>query len=137
MKKASILLAAALAVGTTAMMSPAVEAGAAVDPRTYLATLQFDGKDWMDTGEQNFPQPFRFQSYDTNIEHNKENMVRFKIGSNVIGTGSTGWANRGPNDQRPAVYFHFLNYGGSGIYQYFLYYPDNHHVDEPPAHLGK
>lgn len=130
MKKVSILFAALLAVGTTAMVSPTVEAGAAVDPRTYLATLQFDGKDWLDSGEQNFPQPFRFQSYDTNIEHNKENMVRFKIGNSVTGTGSTGWANRGPNDQRPAVYFHFLTYGGYDIYQYWLYYADNDYIND-------
>lgn len=72
----------------------------------FLATLQFDGTDWLDSGEQNFPQAFKFQSYDENIEHNKENLIRFKIGESIFGTSSTGWENRGSNDQRPAVYFH-------------------------------
>jgi len=90
----------------------------------------FDGKDNFDTGEQNFPQSYRFTPYDSNIEHNKENLVRFKIGSNITGTGSTGWANRGPNDQRPAVYFHLVNYGGYDVYQYWLYYADNDYIND-------
>lgn len=94
-------------------------------PADYLATLQFDGTDWWDSGEQNFPQPYRFSPYDSNVEHNKENLVRFKIGANVSGTGSTGWSNRGPNDQRPAVYFHYVNSGGYDVYQYWIYYADN------------
>ncbi|MEH6891712.1 hypothetical protein V7024_18890 [Bacillus sp. JJ864] len=52
---------------------------AAPNPAAYLATLQFDGTDWMDTGEKNFPHAFRFQSYDNDIEHNKENEIRFKL----------------------------------------------------------
>jgi hypothetical protein len=33
-----------------------------IDPLKYLGTLQFDGKDYLDTGEQNFPQPFVFNT---------------------------------------------------------------------------
>lgn len=111
---------------TTLLLAlPAGAAMALPAPADYLATLQFDGKDWFDSGEQNFPQPYRFTPYDNDVEHNKENLVRFKIGTGVTGTGSTGWANRGPNDQRPAVYFHHVNSGGYDVYQYWLYYADN------------
>ncbi|ARU63636.1 hypothetical protein CBW65_23420 [Tumebacillus avium] len=126
MKTFMKLLTATLAVSA---VLPAAAAGATA-PATYLATLQFDGKDNFDSGEQNFPQPFRFTGYDTNIEHNKENLVRFKIGSSIYGTGSTGWANRGPNDQRPAVYFHFVRSGGYDVYQYWLYYADNDYIND-------
>jgi hypothetical protein len=122
--------AAALAAALAASLIPAAAAQAAGAPSAYLATLQFDGKDNFDSGEQNFPQPFRFQSYDTNIEHNKENLVRFKIGANVTGTGSTGWASRGPNDQRPAVYFHRVLSGGYEVYEYWLYYADNDYIND-------
>ncbi|KEK25024.1 NPP1 family protein [Bacillus gaemokensis] len=100
-------------------------AEASHQPADYLATLQFDGIDWFDSGEQNFPQAFEFQSYDKDIEHNKENLIRFKIGNSISGTGSTGWVNRGPNDQRPAVYFHMIKKGEYDVYQYWLYYADN------------
>lgn len=98
---------------------------AAPNPAAYLATLQFDGTDWMDTGEKNFPHAFRFQSYDNDIEHNKENEIRFKIGNAVTGIGSTGLTNRGPNQQQPAVYFHIAKKGEYEIYEYWLYYADN------------
>lgn len=98
---------------------------AAPNPSAYLATLQFDGTDWMDTGEKNFPHAFRFQSYDNDIEHNKENEIRFKIGNAVTGIGSTGLTNRGPNNQQPAVYFHIAKKGEYEIYEYWLYYADN------------
>ncbi|MEH7464778.1 hypothetical protein V7166_22850 [Bacillus thuringiensis] len=62
---------------------------AASNPAAYLATLQFDGTDWMDTGGD-FPHAFRFQSYDNDIEHNKENEIRFKLGNAVTGIGLTG-----------------------------------------------
>lgn len=100
------------------------------EPSKFLPTLQFDGTDWADLGEQNFPQAFRFQSYDENIEHNKENLIRFKIGESVSGIGSTGWQNRGPNDQRPAVYFHSVTKGGYEIYEYWLYYADNDWIND-------
>ncbi|MDO8331615.1 MAG: NPP1 family protein [Fluviicoccus sp.] len=117
----SILASLALAAGL--LSAPA--AHALYNPADLLATLQFDGTDWFDTGEQNFPQAYRFTPYDADVEHNKENLIRFKIGGSVTGTGSTGWANRGPNDQRPAVYFHFVQSGGYDVYQYWLYYADN------------
>jgi hypothetical protein len=94
-------------------------------PSEFLATLQFDGTDWLDSGEQTFPQAFNFQSYDENIEHNKENVVEFQIGKSIVGTGSTGLESRGPNDQRPAVYFHRATKGEYDVYQYWLYYADN------------
>ncbi|KEK20760.1 NPP1 family protein [Bacillus gaemokensis] len=103
---------------------------ASQDPTKFLPTLQFDGTDWSDSGEQNFPQAFRFQSYDDNIEHNKENLIRFKIGESVSGIGSTGWQNRGPNDQRPAVYFHSVTKGNYEVYEYWLYYADNDWIND-------
>lgn len=95
--------------GFFGILSSNVEA--APNPSAYLATLQFDGTDWRDTGEKNSPHAFRFQSYDNNIEHNKENEIRFKIGNGVIGIGSTGLTNRGLNNQQPAVYFHIAKKG--------------------------
>jgi len=125
------LLTGLLAAGALTLLAvPTNTAQAVIDPSQFLATLMFDGKDWLDSGEQNFPQAYRFTPYDGNIEHNKENLVRFKIGSNVTGTGSTGWTNRGPNDQRPAVYFHSVNYGGYTVYQYWLYYADNDYIND-------
>lgn len=104
----------------------------AIDPYSYLATLRFDGTDWWDTGEQNFPQTFVFNtSQDGNedgvvdTDDALENLVRFKIGNNIYGTGRTGLANRGPNDQRPAVYFHIASCGSYTVYEYWLYYADN------------
>lgn len=96
-----------------------------LDPKIFLPTLQFDGTDWFDSGEQTFPQAFRFNSYDENIEHNKENVIEFKIGQSVFGMGSTGLQHRGPNDQRPAVYFHYVTKEDCEVYQYWLYYADN------------
>ncbi|EOQ10168.1 hypothetical protein IKC_05751 [Bacillus cereus VD184] len=75
-------------------------------PSEFLAILQFDGTDWFDSGEKTFPHAFQFQQTDVDIEHNKENEVRFQIGLSVFGKGTTGWNNRGPNDQSPALYFH-------------------------------
>jgi hypothetical protein len=118
-----ILLRALVAVlGTLAF---ATTVTAAPNPALYLATLQFDGKDWFDAGEKNFPQAFEFTPYDSSIEHNKEHLVRFRIGANISGAGSTGLPSVGPNDQRPAVYFHSLYYGGYDIYQYWYYFADS------------
>ncbi|KFN01297.1 hypothetical protein D0U04_29085 [Bacillus clarus] len=94
-------------------------------PSDFLATLQFDGMDWLDSGEKNFPHAFRFQTYDLDIEHNKENEIKFQIGQSLFGSGTTGWKNRGPNDQRPAVYFHSVTKEDYEVYQYWLYYADN------------
>lgn len=103
-----------------------------IDPLKYLATLTFDGTDYLDGGEACFPQPFLFNatqdannSGTTDVEDNLENSVRFSIGNNILGTGRTGLATRGPNDQRPAVYFHFVSDSFYDVYQYWLYYPDN------------
>lgn len=103
-----------------------------IDPYLYLPTLRFDGTDWWDTGEQNFPQSFLFNTtQDGNgdgvidVEDACENLVRFKIGDNIYGTGRTGIPNRGPNDQRPAVYFHVANCDAYTVYEYWLYYADN------------
>jgi hypothetical protein len=114
--RATTVMLGLLALATTATALP--------NPAAYLATLQFDGKDWFDAGEKNFPQAFDFTPYDSSLEHNKENLVRFRIGANVSGTGSTGLPGRGPNDQRPAVYFHHVYSGGYDVYQYWYYFAD-------------
>lgn len=100
-------------------------ANALPTPATYLASLQFDGTDWFDQGEKSFPHAYRFTLYDNNIEQNKENYIPYAIGTNLYGTGSTGKTNRGPNDQRPAVYFNHVQKGEYDVYQYWLYYADN------------
>lgn len=103
-----------------------------IDAYQYLPTFRFDGTDWWDTGEQNFPQSFTFNTTqdgngDSSIDTDDalENLVRFKIGNNIYGTGRTGLSNRGPNDQRPAVYFHTANCGIYTVYEYWFYYADN------------
>lgn len=103
-----------------------------LNPTTYLATLQFDGKDYFDTGEKNFPQPFIFNTTQDgngdgvkNVEDNLENLVQYKIGGTVMGTGRTGLAGRGYNNQKPAVYLHIAYTGSYTVYEYWLYYADN------------
>ncbi len=103
-----------------------------IDPTLYLPTLRFDGTDWWDIGEQNFPQSFTFNTTQdgngdgvVDTDDALENLVRFKIGSNIYGTGRTGLPNRGPNDQRPAVYFHVASSGSYVVYEYWFYYADN------------
>ncbi|HET6991176.1 MAG TPA: hypothetical protein VFJ43_07630 [Bacteroidia bacterium] len=93
-----------------------------VTPRYYLATLTFD-KD-----ETCFPQSFSFNTtQDANkdgkidVEDNLENLVLYSIGNNISGTGRTGLKNRGPNDQRPAVYFHCDTAGIYQVYEYWFY----------------
>ncbi len=105
---------------------------AQINPYRYLATLEFDGQDWFDSGEQVFPTSFRFNTtQDSNNdgsvdpEDNLENIITFHIGNNLIGTGKTGLSNRGPNDQRPAVYYHYVDTGPWRVHQYWLYYADN------------
>ncbi len=103
-----------------------------IDPYKYLATLEFDGTDWWDSGEQVFPVRFDFnRTQDSNNdgvidpEDNLENIIRFAIGDNLIGTSKTGLPNRGPNDQRPAVYYHYVDIYPWRVHQYWLYYADN------------
>ena len=103
-----------------------------INAYTYLPTLKFDGKDWWDTGETDFPMSFRFNtSQDANgdgsknVEDNLENLIRYKIGSSLYGTGRTGLSNRGPNNQKPAVYFHKAYQGVYAVYEYWYYYADN------------
>lgn len=103
-----------------------------IDPLKYLATLTFDGTDNFDGGEACFPQAFLFNTSQdannsgvTDAEDNLENSIRFAIGDSIYGTGRTGLSSRGPNNQRPAVYFHFVSDSFYNIYQYWLYYPDN------------
>ncbi|MBN4051383.1 T9SS type A sorting domain-containing protein [bacterium AH-315-M05] len=103
-----------------------------IDPYKYIATLRFDGEDFFDSGERDFPLSFMFNTtQDANndslidVEDNVENLVRFSIGDSIYGTGRTGLPNRGPNDQRPAVYFHFVQTPNYDVYEYWLYYADN------------
>lgn len=103
-----------------------------INPYTYLASLQFDGKDNFDTGERNFPQSFLFNTaQDANsdgnidVEDNLENLIQYSIGSGLVGTGRTGLPFRGPNNQKPTVYFHIAYSGSYKVYEYWLYYADN------------
>ena len=103
-----------------------------IDPYKYIATLEFDGKDFFDSGEQNFPHSFSFNTTQDanndgiiNVEDNLENLIRFAIGNYLYGTGRSGLTNRGPNDQRPVVYFHFVQGPFYDVYEYWLYYADN------------
>ncbi|MCB4757508.1 MAG: hypothetical protein LHV69_10850 [Elusimicrobia bacterium] len=116
---------------------PPTPVAAGVDPSRYLATLQFDGKDHWDTGERNFPQPFIFNTTQDGNGDGKidaddalENLIRYKIGQNVYGAGRTGLSSRGPNDQRPAVYFHSVVRDNFRIYEYWLYYADNDYIND-------
>ena len=117
----------------TGILSEKPEAKAiSVDPTLYLPTLRFDGTDWWDTGEQNFPQSYVFNTtQDGNgdgvidTDDALENLARFNIGNNIYGTGRTGLPNRGPNDQRPSVYFHISSVNSYTVYEYWLYYADN------------
>lgn len=103
-----------------------------INPYKYLATFTFDGTDNFDSGERNFPQSFLFNtSQDANndgsidAEDNLENLLRYSIGNNLYGTGRSGLPARGPNDQRPAVYFHLAYAGSYTVYEYWFYYADN------------
>ncbi len=103
-----------------------------INPEKYLATLTFDGKDRLNNGETCFPQSFSFNTTQdankdgkTDVEDNLENLVLYSIGNAITGTGRTGLAARGPNDQRPAVYFHYDTAGVYQVYEYWIYYADN------------
>ena len=103
-----------------------------IDPYKYIATFEFDGEDFFDSGESNFPQSFRFNTTQdansdgtVNVEDNLENLIPFAIGNYLYGTGRSGLTNRGPNDQRPSVYFHLVKRQNYDVYEYWLYYADN------------
>ena len=109
----------------------------AIDPHRFIATLQFDGGDFFDSGESNFPLVYTFNtSQDGNNDGQidpddaLENLVERSIGNGIYGTGRTGLANRGPNDQRPAVYFHYVQRANYTVYQYWLYYADNNWLND-------
>ncbi len=120
-----------LAVG---LLSQLIIAQNPIDPYKYLATLEFDGEDWsLPTQVENvFPVRFDFNTTQDansdgliNPEDNLENIIEYAIGNNLTGTGRTGLPNRGPNDQRPAVYYHYVDIYPWRVHQYWLYYPDN------------
>ncbi len=103
-----------------------------IHPNLYLAALTFDGNSLFDSGETNFPISFSFNvSQDGNgdgkvdVEDNLENVVLYSIGNKITGEGRTGISSRGPNDQRPAIYFHCDTVGTYRVYEYWLYYADN------------
>jgi len=108
-----------------------------IDPVTYLPTISFDGTDWIDKGESNFPISFNFNTHqDANldgsidVEDNLENLVLYSIGDNINGTGRTGKRNRQQNDQSPSVYFHFVQTQEYDVYEYWLYYADNDWIND-------
>ncbi|NPA34483.1 MAG: hypothetical protein GXO48_06110 [Chlorobi bacterium] len=105
-----------------------------IDPYKYLATLEFDGDDWSVPMRRENVFPVRFDFNTTqdanndgkiNPEDNLENIIEYAIGNNLTGTGRTGLTNRGPNDQRPAVYYHYVDIYPWRVHQYWLYYADN------------
>jgi hypothetical protein len=110
-----------------------------IDPYKYVATLQFDNRyqDYLTNKyEQVFPVSYSFNTIQDGNEDGKvdvedacENSVRYSIGDSIYGTGRTGIANRGPNDQHPALYFHFVKSGEYSIYEYWLYYADNDYLN--------
>lgn len=111
-----------------------------INPVKFIATLKFDDQyqDYF-TGkkEQMFPIAFTFNiiqdgNNDSIIDAEDacENIVRYSIGDSIYGTGRTGISNRGPNDQRPSVYFHFLKRENYDIYEYWLYYADNDYLND-------
>ncbi|MFB6258294.1 MAG: PKD domain-containing protein [Flavobacteriales bacterium] len=102
----------------------------------YLPTMLFDGNCAGNCPEPNFPLRIdlnRTQDANgdslVNAEDAMENLIRFAIGDSLVDTGRTGLPNRGPNDQRPAVYFHHLDLDSFQVYQYWHYYADNDWVN--------
>ena len=109
-----------------------------IDPYKFIATLKFDDKYWDYLSlkqEQMFPIAFSFittqkangGSFDA--ENACENIVKYAIGDSIYGTGRTNLPNRGPNDQRPVLYFHFTRCTGFDVYEYWLYYADNDYLN--------
>ncbi len=107
-----------------------------VDAEQYLATMLFGGTCGVSCPEPNFPQRIDFNTTQdangdsvVNAEDAMENLIRYAIGDSLIDTGRTGLPGRGPNDQRPAVYFHHIEQYGFDVYQYWHYYADNDWVN--------
>lgn len=107
-----------------------------VDPYKYLPTLTFQEGGFLRTPEKNFPIAIDFnKKQDANndgkidVEDNIENMVLYAIGKSVKGIGRTGLENRGPNDQRPSVYFNYAETYSHNVYQYWYYYGENSHLE--------
>lgn len=106
-----------------------------INPYRFIATLEFDIRyqDYFASKqEQLFPLAFSFNiTQDGNgdgivdVEDACENIIQYAIGDSIYGTGRTGVVKRGPNDQRPVVYFHYCKYAGYEVYEYWLYYADN------------
>jgi hypothetical protein len=139
-----LLLAAALGASNSAAAAPASDPDPLPDPRTFLASLYFDGTDGsrseayfplQGSGTAGIAGARLFNStQDANgdgrvdPEDSLENVVRFRIGEGVTGEGATGLPARGPNDQRPAVYYHaslLARWPGWTVAQYWLYYAAN------------
>jgi len=138
------LYAAGAADAATAAGAAAEAPVGAPDPHHYLASLYFDGADG-GRAEAYFPvqgsgvagldgaRLFN-ESQDANgdgvvdPEDSLENVVPFALGPAVTGTGATALPARGPNDQRPAVYYHHSEvprWPGWSVSQYWLYYAFN------------
>lgn len=116
-----------------------------IDPTLYLPNLTFQGKSilGLKKAESVFPISFTFnitqdanQDGIINPEDNLENCIPYAIGEDLTNRKViTGIANRGPNDQRPAVYFHHVQSGTYIVYEYWFYYAfnpfilDNHEHD--------
>lgn len=111
-----------------------------IDPYKFIATLKFDDQyqDYFTSKkEQVFPVSFTFNTIQDgnadsiiDAEDACENIVRYAIGDSIYGTGRTGLTGRGPNDQRPAVYFHFFKRPEYDVYEYWLYYADNDYLND-------
>ncbi len=111
-----------------------------IDPYKFIAALQFDNKyqDYFRSKqEQVFPIAFTFNTAQDGNENGAadaedacENIVQYAIGDSIYGTGRTGIAKRGPNDQRPVVYFHFCRSADFDVYEYWLYYADNDFMND-------
>lgn len=111
-----------------------------INPYRFLATLQHDDQyqDYFTSKkEQMFPVSFRFNTMQdgnndsvVSPEDACENIVRYAIGDSVYGIGRTGLANRGPNDQRPVIYFHLFKRPNYDVYEYWLYYADNDYLND-------
>ncbi len=111
-----------------------------IDPYKFIATLQFDDNYqdcFRSKQEQVFPVAFTFNTAQdgnkngiVDVEDACENVVQYAIGDSICGSGRTNLIKRGPNDQRPTVYFHFCKYGDYDVYEYWLYYADNDYLND-------
>lgn len=111
-----------------------------IDASKYIATIRFDNvyQDFFrHKHEQQFPICYTFNTtQDANVdgvitvEDACENIVPFAIGDSIYGKGRTGLTNRGPNNQHPALYFHYTTYENYSVYEYWLYYADNDYLND-------